>query len=104
VEILNNLAEVYLVQGEYGKAAPLYARALAIFEKILGAESPGTAGGLNNLARLYQAQGEYAKALPLYERALSIFEKEVGSKHATTKSVAVNLAAVREKLTAPSKP
>jgi tetratricopeptide (TPR) repeat protein len=37
---LNNLAELYFSQGRYEQAEPLYKRALAIREKVLGREHP----------------------------------------------------------------
>ncbi|MBW4477585.1 MAG: tetratricopeptide repeat protein [Tolypothrix brevis GSE-NOS-MK-07-07A] len=37
---LNNLAELYRLQGNYSKAEPLYVRSLAILEKVLGGEHP----------------------------------------------------------------
>jgi hypothetical protein len=43
----------------------LFERALAINEKTLRAEHPGTAAHLCNLARLRQAQGDLAAARPL---------------------------------------
>ena len=46
-------------------AEPLYERALAIREEVLGAEHPAVATSLNNLAGLYQKQGRYAEAEPL---------------------------------------
>ena len=39
-------------QGELAAARPLYKRALAIHEKVLGPEHPDTAESLNNLAAL----------------------------------------------------
>ena len=42
----------------YAEARPLYERALAIHEKVLGPEHPDTATSLNNLACLLQAQGD----------------------------------------------
>ena len=33
---LDNLAALYHTQGQYAKAEPLYKRALAIYEKVLG--------------------------------------------------------------------
>jgi tetratricopeptide (TPR) repeat protein len=101
---LNNVGNLYDAQGNSAKALPLLERALAIREKTLGKEHPDTAVSLNNLARLYDAQGNSAKALPLLERALAIREKKLGKAHPDTKAVAARLAAVREKLAAPSKP
>jgi len=37
---LNNLAALYDTQGKYAQAEPLFQRALAIWEKILGPEHP----------------------------------------------------------------
>jgi len=89
---LNNLALLYYAQGAYVKAEPLYARALAIWEKALGPEHPDVAMSLNNLALLYHAQGAYAKAEPLYARALAIWEKALGSEHPDVAKGLNNLA------------
>ncbi len=70
---LNNLAELYRVQGQYAKAEPLYKRSLAIREKALGPEHPDVAQSLNNLAELYRTQGKYAEAGKLEARAKAIW-------------------------------
>jgi len=44
---LNNLAELYYIQGQYAKAEPLHKRALAIREKALGPNHPDVATSLN---------------------------------------------------------
>ena len=72
---LNNLAELYRLQGKYIEAEPLHQRSLAIMEKALGPEHPDVAVSLNNLGLLYKAQGKYAEAEPLYQRALAISER-----------------------------
>ena len=46
---LNNLALLYVSQGAYAKAEPLFLRALAIMEKALGPDRPNIAFSLNNL-------------------------------------------------------
>jgi tetratricopeptide (TPR) repeat protein len=74
------------------RARPLLARALAIREKILGPEHPGTAQALNNLAHLLQVQGDLATARPLLERALAIYEKTLGPEHPETTIARKNLA------------
>jgi tetratricopeptide (TPR) repeat protein len=73
-------------RGTYLAAQPLYERALAIREKVLGPEHPETASSLNNLALLLQAQGDLAGARPLFERALAIREKVLGREHPDTAS------------------
>src|SRR6516162_10201987 len=72
---------VFFYRGAYLEARPLYERALAIREKVLGPEHPWTAESLNNLASLLQAQGDLAGSRPLYERALAIREKVFGPEH-----------------------
>jgi Flp pilus assembly protein TadD len=67
---LNNLAVVLKAQGDLAGARPLHERALAIREKVLGAEHPDTVMNLN--AVLLQAQGDLAGARPLLERALAM--------------------------------
>jgi len=92
--LLNELAETHYAMARYSEAEPLYERALAIREKVLGAEHPDTAQSLNNLAVLYYNQGRYAEAEPLYVRALAIAEKVLGAEHPDTASSLNNLAAL----------
>jgi len=89
---LNNLAELYRVQGAYEQALPLSERALAIWEKIFGKEHPSVATSLNNLALLYEAQGAYEQALLLFERTLAILEKAHGKEHLLVAASLNNLA------------
>ena len=44
------------VQGAYAEADPLYARSLAIREKVLGLEHPDVASSLSNRAELLKCQ------------------------------------------------
>ncbi len=71
---------VYVNQGLYGRAEPLFQRALAIQEAALG-NHPKAAQTLNALAYLYRAQGRYDRAEPLSQRALAIQEAALGDKH-----------------------
>jgi tetratricopeptide (TPR) repeat protein len=64
---LNNLANVYRDQGNYGEAEGLYKLALVIREQALGASHPDVAQNLNNIAILYEARGESGSAL-VYSR------------------------------------
>lgn len=91
---LNNLAEFYRVQGEFGPAEPHYWRAITIDEQALGPDHPHLARDLNNLALLYRAQGRYADAEPLCQRALQIKDKTLGTEHASVMTVVNNLLAV----------
>ncbi|MDD4309642.1 MAG: tetratricopeptide repeat protein [Candidatus Cloacimonetes bacterium] len=89
---LSNLAALYLAQGTYEQAEPLYLRALEIFEKTLGAEHLDTIIPLNNLAGMYKDQGKYSQAEPLYLRALEVKEKNLGTNHPDSAPSLLNLA------------
>ncbi len=78
---LNNLAILLRHQGEMAAARPLFARALAIRERVLGPDHPDTATSLDTLALLLQDQGELAAARSLFERALAIRERVLGPGH-----------------------
>jgi tetratricopeptide (TPR) repeat protein len=78
--------------GHLRAARPWYERALAIRERVLGAEHPDTALSLNYLAMLLHVQGELAAARPLFERALAIRERVLGANHPDTAFGFDNLA------------
>ena len=82
------------VLAAYAVARPLYERALAIREKVLGPEHPDIAASLNNLASLLGAQGDLAGAQALYERALAVSEKALGAEHPGTGNTLNNLASL----------
>jgi tetratricopeptide (TPR) repeat protein len=84
--------EYFHSRAAYAAAQPLFQRALAIYEKVLGPEDPATARSLVSLAILLQAQGDLAGARPLYERALAIHEEVLGREHPSTASNLNNLA------------
>jgi tetratricopeptide (TPR) repeat protein len=90
--LLNQAAGYLYDRGLYTEAEPLYQRALAIREQVLGANHPDTATSLNNLAELYRAQGKYEQAEPLYQRALAILEQVLGANHPHTATSLNNLA------------
>ncbi|HLG77550.1 MAG TPA: tetratricopeptide repeat protein, partial [Ktedonobacteraceae bacterium] len=85
-----NLAALYYQQGKYEEAEPLYLRALAICEQVLGSEHPDTAMSLNNLAALYYHQGKYEQAVSLMKRALGILTSSLGLEHPHTRQVKKN--------------
>ena len=86
------------VTSAFAEARPLYERALAINEKVLGPDHPETATSLNNLASLLNTLGEYDAARPLYERALAIYEKVLGPDHPSTATSLGNLAGLLDTL------
>jgi len=89
---LSNLAALYISQGTYEQAEPLYLRALEILEKVLGRSHPDTIPPLNNLAVMYKDQGKYEQAEPLYLRALEVKEQVFGVAIPDTAPALLNLA------------
>jgi tetratricopeptide (TPR) repeat protein len=87
---------LYSAQGRYDEAEPLYLRALAAQERVLGKEHPSTLLNVNNLAELYRDQGRYAEAAPLYLRALEARARVLGKEHPDTLLSLNNLAALYE--------
>lgn len=75
---LNDLAVIYDETARYDKAEDCYTRALAIQEKVLGADSAEVATTLNNMANLYKDQRKYDKAEPMYQRVIGIYAKTKG--------------------------
>jgi tetratricopeptide (TPR) repeat protein len=82
------------LRAQYAEAEPLYQRAIAIGEQVLGPEHPTLATYLNNLALLYKDQGKYEQVEPLYQRALAIGEQVLGPEHPTLATYLNNLASL----------
>ena len=76
-----SLAIIARDEKDYARALDYDTRALAIRERILGANHADIAPLLNNIAVIYHVTGDDAKALPLFFRALDIREKTVGPYH-----------------------
>ena len=93
---LNQLASFFNTVGYYPAAEPLLRRALAIREKVLGAQHSDTAESLNNLATLLRNKGDYDSAEPLFRRALAIYEQVLGAQHPSTARSLNNLAGLLE--------
>jgi tetratricopeptide (TPR) repeat protein len=83
-EVCDAAARALRRAGDYRPARPLFERALAIRERVLGSDHPATAISLDNLASLLEDQGEFAACTPLYERALAIRERALGPDHPDT--------------------
>ncbi|MGO8950748.1 MAG: tetratricopeptide repeat protein [Ktedonobacterales bacterium] len=93
VELIRKAADYLRARAQYSMAEPLYQRAVALGEQVLGAEDPVLAFSLNNLANLYYDQGKYSQAAPLYQRTLHIGEQALGPDHPLLVYPLVNLAA-----------
>ncbi|MEA5503662.1 CHAT domain-containing tetratricopeptide repeat protein [Halotia wernerae UHCC 0503] len=91
---LNNLAELYRIQGRYSDAKLLYLQALNIRKEVLGSEHPDVAQSLNNLAALYHAQGSYLQAEKLFLEALELWKEIFGEEHFQVATNLNNLAEI----------
>ena len=91
-ESLNNLAGLYLMQGRYDEAEPLFKRTLAIEEKVLGPGHSTVASDPQQPRPALFAQGRYVEAEPLYKRSLVIREKALGPDHPYVTISLANLA------------
>ena len=93
--VLNGLGRVWAAEpASHVQARPMYRRALAIYEHLLGQTHPYTALALNNLAALLADMHDYEAALPLLERSLDLHERIYGPSSWRTSFVLVNLADV----------
>ena len=91
---LSALASAYAANGDPTKAKPLHARALAIFENVLGRRHPHVAVSLMNLANAHAALGEFTEARALLERSVSILETAFGPGHPSLAKGLTNLGNV----------
>src|SRR6185437_1789170 len=69
LDTMTNLAEFYRVRGEYDKAEPLTAAALAAYRRVLGVSHPSTINSMNSLGELYVETGKYPQAEALFQEA-----------------------------------
>ncbi|MCC5639068.1 tetratricopeptide repeat protein [Nostoc sp. CHAB 5844] len=91
---LNNLAELYRMQGRYLLAQPLYLQTLTLRKSILGSEHPDVAQSLNNLAAFYHSQGNYVEAEKLFSEALELWKDIFGEEHFQVATNLNNLAEI----------
>jgi len=69
---------------DYPQSLKYNEKALAIRNKVLGAEHPKTASSYNNIGGVYNSLGNFDLALEFYGKALYIREKDLGSEHPDT--------------------
>jgi tetratricopeptide (TPR) repeat protein len=89
--VYEDLAGMFAAQDRYVEAEAMYERALAGYEKALGAEHTDTLMTVNNLGVLYSDQGKLAEAEQMYKRALAGYEKALGLEHISTLGTVNNL-------------
>jgi tetratricopeptide (TPR) repeat protein len=90
--LLNAVARYFHRYSQLAVALPLFQRALAIRERILGPEHPQVADTLSLLGHVFYSLGSYSEAALLYQRALTIYEKTRGPEHPHTLRAHYHLA------------
>ena len=91
---LSARAQDLIDRGQYKEAETLHYRVVAIHEKTLGKEHPGTATSLSNLGNVLYLQGKAKEAEAIHRRVLALREKVLGSEHPDTATSMNNLANV----------
>ncbi len=91
-------AEEETRKGNFQAAETLHHQVLAIHEKTLGPEHPGTATSVSNLGHVLHLQGRHAQAETMYRRALAIREKALGPGHPDVATSLNNLATALQEL------
>jgi tetratricopeptide (TPR) repeat protein len=86
-------AEDLTTRGKNAEAEPLYRKALAVREEVLGPKHSDTATSYNLLAVNLQVQGRPREAEGLFRRALAVYEEALGPKHPDTAIIYIGLAA-----------
>ena len=93
-KLLNNLGNLRRDEGDLARAEPLLRRALALKEKVSGADSLDTAISLQNLAVVLDEANRLPEADALYRRALAIKEAKLGKDHPSVALTLTNLGAL----------
>jgi hypothetical protein len=76
IQLLSNAGDYLMLSAQYEQAEPLFERALAICERVLGPDHPDTALSLTSLATLYMIRGKLLRAIKLlFPQILTIFKK-----------------------------
>jgi serine/threonine protein kinase/tetratricopeptide (TPR) repeat protein len=78
LNILDDLAGLYLDQGQPQAAEPLLAGVLKVRRRDQGDENPDTLVTMTNLAEAYRIQGRHSEAIELLEKTLTIGRRVLG--------------------------
>ena len=91
---INNLAELYRIQGNYPDAQPLLIESIEMRKRLLGENHPDVAQSLNNLAAFYVIQGNYSEAEDYFFQALDLWKIHLGEEHEEIATILNNIAEV----------
>jgi hypothetical protein len=82
-EVMDLLVEALWRGGKVRAAETrsLAERAVAVKEKVLGANDPGVGFSLTNLGNVLRMRGDFAAAREQFDRALAVLERAVGTSY-----------------------
>lgn len=89
---LAKLGALYLSQGRYAEARPLYERALTLEHELRWSPTSQVFGGLGDLARKASAEGRHEDAERIYRWALEVIEQTPGGPGAAAEFVRTRFA------------
>ncbi len=92
VRLLQRMGKYLQARAQYVEGEPIYQKALALHERLLGPDHPEIAQTLSGLASLHYEQGKYEQAKQLYQRALALHEQAQGTSHARVGNILSELA------------
>ncbi|KAK3614910.1 hypothetical protein LTR22_027630 [Elasticomyces elasticus] len=92
LDTVNNLGNLYRIQGKMKDAEEMYLRALTGYEEALGPKHTSTLNTVHNLGLLYAHQGKMKDAEDMFLRALRGKEEAWVPKHTSTLETVNNLA------------
>lgn len=95
---LNSLGVQYCDAGKYDLAVPLFERALAGRQRVLGPDHADTQLTMSNLALAYRLAGKFKEALPLQEQLLEKRQATLGPNHAITVATIFEMARTLQSL------
>jgi tetratricopeptide (TPR) repeat protein len=78
---VRNLGSIALDKKEYPRALELFARALVLREKVLGARHPDVAGIRNEIADVYHEMGDDRKSIETRRLVLDILNETASPYH-----------------------
>ena len=91
--ILTKAGDIFMANGQYMDAEPMYRMALEIRKRVLGAYHPDTISSMGNLAACLRFNGKPGEAEPMYRQALADRTRVLGADHPDTIASVNGLAA-----------
>ncbi len=96
--ILDGLAQVNDLAGNYELADSLYHLEQQMLEEIMGKENVHYSAAINNQAYFYEAYEQYGQAADLYQQSLEIIDQIYGNRHPDYLTTLYNISRVHARM------